>query len=374
VIEQEAKILIVDDDPTNLNILVDYLYQLGYRVLIAPDGEQALRQIEHVLPDLILLDVMMPGLDGFEICRRLKARESTRDIPIIFMTALSDPDDKIEGFMAGGVDYITKPFHHKEVSMRVKTHVTLRRLQQELQQKNQRLQEVNASKDKFFSIVAHDLRSPLGALRELPGIILGNIENYSREDLVALIMAQRDATQNVYALMENLLTWARIQRGHIEFLPQSLELEPLVTQNIELLRLNAQQKQIALHNRVPSVLRVHADYHILNAILRNLISNAIKFTKAQGMITVSATPIDPLVTVSVADTGIGIAPEQISKIFRIDTKFKRRGTAGEQGTGLGLILCQEFVEKHQGTLNITSQPGQGTTVTFTLPRSLPPIT
>jgi signal transduction histidine kinase len=190
---------------------------------------------------------------------------------------------------------------------------------------------------------------------------------------VALIMAQRDATQNVYALMENLLTWARIQRGHVEFLPQSLELEPLVTQNIELLRLNAQQKQIALHNRVPPVLRVHADYHILNAILRNLISNAIKFTKVQGMITVSATPIDPLVTVSVADTGIGIAPEQISKIFRIDTKFKRRGTAGEQGTGLGLILCQEFVEQHQGTLNISSQPGQGTTVTFTLPRSLPSI-
>lgn len=374
MIAQEAKILIVDDDPANLNVLLDYLYQSGYKVLIAPDGEQALRQVEYVLPDLILLDVMMPGINGFETCRRLKARKDTRDIPVIFMTALSDPADKIEGFLAGGVDYVTKPFHHEEVSMRVKTHLTLRKLQQELQQKNQRLQEANASKDKFFSIVAHDLRSPLGALRELPGIILDNVESYDREDLVSLIMAQRDAAQNVFALMENLLTWARIQRGHIEYLPQSLELEPLVTQNIKLLHLNAQQKHLQLCNRVPSTLRVYADYHILNAILRNLITNAIKFTHALGTVTISAKQMETMVAISVADTGIGIAPEDVSKMFRIDTKFKRRGTAGEQGTGLGLILCREFVEKHQGTITVESCPDQGTTVTFTLPLSLPSIT
>lgn len=367
--EERAKILIVDDDPTNLNMLLDYLYQSGYKVLIAPDGEQALRQIDHLLPDLILLDIMMPGIDGFETCRRLKAQEKTRDIPVIFITALSDTTDKIEGFTVGGVDYITKPFQYEEVSIRIQTHLMLRQLQQELQQQNQRLQEVNASKDKFFSIIAHDLRSPISALRELPGIILEHIENYSREDLIRLIMAQRDAAQNLFTLLDNLLTWANIQREQIDYIPQIIQLNELVAQNINLLLLNAENKQITLQNNVPESLSVYADYHMLNTILRNLITNAIKFTEAHGKIVVSAQQLDTMVSISVSDNGIGIAREDLSKIFRIDTKFKRRGTADEQGTGLGLILCQEFVKKHKGQITIISQLDQGTTVTFTLPAS-----
>jgi len=365
--EEQVKILIVDDDADNLNVLLDCLHRSGYRVLIAPNGEQALQQVEYIIPDLILLDVMMPGIDGFETCRRLKSREETRDIPVIFMTALSDVTDKIHGFTVGGVDYITKPIQHEEVSIRVKTHVTLRKLQHDLRQQNQQFQEANASKDKFFSILAHDMRGPLAALRELPDIVLENVDQYTRDDLVNLMMAQREAAGNLYALLENLLTWARIQRGYIELLPQPLRLDHLIEQNIALLVLNAQQKQIAVHNTITTPLSVFADYYIVNTILRNLLSNAIKFTEAGGTIALSAKQVDRLVEIRIRDSGIGMTAEQIAQVFRIDAKFKRRGTAGEQGTGLGLILCHEFIKKHGGTISISSRPSQGTTLSFTLP-------
>ena len=369
--KQQAKILIVDNDPTNLNVLLDYLHHLGYKVLIAPDGEQALRQVEHILPDLILLDVMMPGIDGFETCRRLKAQELTRDIPVIFMTALSDTEDKLKGFDVGGVDYITKPFQHKEVSVRVKTHLMLRQLQQKLQQQNTHLQAANASKDTFFSIIAHDLRGPLGALRELPEIILERVESYSREELTQMIMAQRDAAKHVFDLLDNLLTWTRIQRGQIEYCPQMMNLAPLVTQNIDLLLPSAQRKHITLTSAVAGHLQVHADYHMTNTVIRNIIFNAIKFTEEYGEITVASASRESLVEVSIMDTGIGIAAEHLPKLFRIDAKFKRSGTAHEKGTGLGLILCKEFVEQQGGRIWMESEVDKGTTVRFTLPTHKP---
>lgn len=365
--DQQVKILVVDDDPTNLSVLLAYLNDIGYKVLIAPNGEQALVQLNHVLPDVILLDIMMPGIDGFETCRRIKAQERTRHIPVIFMTALSDSASKIQGFRVGGVDYITKPFQHEEVLVRVNTHVMLQRLQHNLVQQNRALQDANASKDKFFSIIAHDLRSPLGALRDLPDVLLDNVEQYSREALVEFLIKQRDAANNLFKLLENLLTWARIQQGRIDHHPQTFQVEHLVNQNIELLRLNVQQKHLVVHNAVPISLRVHVDYHILNTILRNLLSNAVKFTHPGGTITVSAAPTDDMAAISVSDSGIGMTADQIAKACRIDAKFKRRGTANEQGTGLGLILCQEFVKQYGGCLSIESAVNQGTTVTITLP-------
>lgn len=157
---QQASILIVDDQPVNLGILVECLKAAGFKTLVAANGEWALQQIDQIQPDLILLDVMMPGIDGFETCRRLKANATTREIPIIFMTALADLGDKVKGFEVGGVDYITKPFQQEEVLARVRTHVTI------VAQRRQ-LEELNTRKDQFFSLIAHDLRSPVSSLRGL---------------------------------------------------------------------------------------------------------------------------------------------------------------------------------------------------------------
>ncbi len=152
--DEQATILVVDDNPTNLRVLVDYLGEIGYRTLVANSGERALTQLERVQPDLILLDVMMPGIDGFETCRRIKAAPAAADIPIIFMTALSETQHKLDGFQAGAVDYVTKPFQQEEMSARISTHLMIQRQRRELER-------VNAAKDVFISVIGHDLRSPI---------------------------------------------------------------------------------------------------------------------------------------------------------------------------------------------------------------------
>ena len=396
----KATLLVVDDNATNLNMLLDYFHDVGYKVLIASNGEQALQQVQHVSPDLILLDVMMPGIDGFETCQRLKDQEKTKDIPVIFMTALTETVEKVRGFAVGGVDYITKPLQYEEVLARVNAHLTIRKLQQELQKKNEDLEKytillanrnvqlheknfeldeknaqlkaLNADKDKFFSIIAHDLRNPLGALRELPQIIVENIETYTRDELLRLILLQRDAAKNLFALLENLLTWSRIQRGMIEFNPQQISLENVIARNIALMQSQAEQKQITLTNLVQENIPILADYNMIDTVIRNLMSNALKFTREGGSIQVSAAHTDEFAEVAVADTGIGIKEQYIAKLFRIDEQYRRIGTANEKGTGLGLILCKEFVEKHGGHLWVESEIGKGSTFRFTLSKKLEP--
>ncbi len=393
---EKHTILVVDDNVTNLNILLDYLNELSYKVLIAANGEQALQQLQHIHPDVILLDVMMPGIDGFETCRRLKANEATQDIPVIFMTALTDTVDKIRGFAVGGVDYITKPFQHEEVLARLNAHLMIRKLQQELQQKNRDLEQyadilskkntelasknaeldeknaqlntLNADKDLFFSIIAHDLRNPISALRELPQIIIENLDTYNQDDLRRMISMLRDAAKNLFELLENLLTWSRIQRGMIERNPQPINIQEFVDRNIALLSANAFSKKITVNNAITIRAVVNVDYKMIDTVLRNLLSNAIKFTGEGGTIEFTAVEQGNFVLVAITDTGIGIGEKYLSKLFRIDEQYRRAGTANERGTGLGLILCKEFVERNGGRIWVESEAGKGSTFTFTLPK------
>ena len=396
VTTEKSTILVVDDNVTNLNILLDYLNELSYKVLIAANGEQALQQLQHIHPDVILLDVMMPGIDGFETCLRLKANSETRDIPVIFMTALTDTVDKVRGFAVGGVDYITKPFQHEEVLARLKAHVTIRKLQQELQQKNHDLEEyadilakkndelasknaeldekntqlkaLNADKDLFFSIIAHDLRNPISALRELPQIIIENLDTYNQDDLRRMISLQRDAAKNLFELLENLLTWSRIQRGSIDYQPQPINIQEFVDRNIALLSANAFSKKMTLTNAITASAAVYVDYKMIDTVLRNLLSNAIKFTSEGGTIRVTAAEEERHIRVAITDNGIGIGEKYLPKLFRIEEQYRRTGTANERGTGLGLILCKEFVERNGGRIWVESQEGKGSTFTFTLPK------
>ena len=223
-------VLVVDDNPTNLQVLLESLKQTGSKILVARSGESAIQQAEYGKPDLILLDVMMPGMDGFETCRRLKTRDAFKEIPVIFMTALTETADKIKGFQAGGVDYVTKPLQHEEVLARVATHLTMRRLQQQLQEqhlllqeKHAQLQAINASKDKFFSIISHDLRSPLSAVLVGLRMLTDPESGLSGEDKEDVIRDARDTTERLYDLLENLLVWSRIQRGLMEFAPRPLD-------------------------------------------------------------------------------------------------------------------------------------------------------
>lgn len=357
----DSTILVVDDNPENLSVLFTALTDIGFTVLTKRDGESALKLAKRKQPDLILLDILMPGIDGFETCRRLKENDDTKDIPVIFMSAVADTVDKVKGFELGAVDYITKPFQYEEVLARVKAHLTI------VHQRRQ-LQELNASKDKFFSIIAHDLRSPFSVLQVLIELTLEDIADSGQTKLERTMETLKTSTDQLYALVENLLTWARIQRGVMGYHPRRIDVREVVARNVALLTPKAEQKQITLRNMIKEKIVVLVDANMIEAIIRNLLSNALKFTDAGGSVEVSAIFDDHDVTVSVSDTGIGIDEEHILKLFQIDTKYKRPGTAQEKGTGMGLVLCKEFVEQHSGKIWVESEVGKGSTFKFTLPR------
>jgi two-component system sensor histidine kinase/response regulator len=243
----------------------------------------------------------------------------------------------------------------------------LRRAKERTETANVQLQKLNASKDTFFSIIAHDLRGPLSSLHELTQHIEENLDSYDTEELKELIVLQKNSAETLYKLLENLLTWSRVQRGALTYQPQPINICWFIARNVELLTLPARKKQITLQNLVTEELFVYADFNMVDTVVRNLISNAIKFTHPGGSVTISAQQGEQFIEIAVADTGIGIEEEHLSELFRIDVRYKRTGTDMEEGTGLGLILCKEFIEKHGCEIWVESQVGKGTTFRFSLP-------
>ena len=637
---QHSTILVVSDNPLRLGSFADYLRLRGFTVLIINKAGDVLKTAVEEKPDMIILDIFLPGVDSFETCRRLKEGDDTHDIPVMFMSALTETIDKVKGFEAGGVDYITRPFHHEEVLARMTAHLRIRslqkslqenntRLEQEIQQrkqteealreseerfkvlaestfegvivhdkglildvnhvmedmfnyqrselignnaldlmmaefregilsnirteyenlteaegirkdgtvfpvelqakalpyqgrsvrvaairdvtwrkqaenallesqryirniiessldmiitvdhkrcivefnnaaqqvfgyspeevigkeinmlyahpeesslvhrmmleqgqlvwevvnkrkngeefpcllsastlydvhgevvgymgvsrditerkkaqeellaahnelkeKNEQLRELNASKDKFFSIISHDMKNPFTILLGFSELLALNIDRYDEDRVKSLVKRIYSAAQKLYALLENLLTWAKIQRGMMECSPACINLRTIIQENIDLFTPQAEKKQITLFNDIQEDASAYADVSMVKTILRNLISNGLKFTSSDGSVRISSTEHDEhFIELSVSDTGIGISEDILSQLLRIDTQYTRVGTAGEEGTGLGLILCKELVEQNRGEIWVESKVGKGTTFRFTLPKT-----
>jgi len=360
-------ILLVDDIPKNLQLLGSFLSEeLNAELSFATSGKEALDVVNHAMPDLILLDIMMPGMDGYEVCRILQSDDSTSLIPVIFLTAKVETEDIVKGFQTGAVDYITKPFNKHELIARVKTHLKIKQLQDDLRAAIQ-------TKDKFFSIIAHDLKGPIGSFLQFTQM-LATPARMSDEGKERLIASMQETSKTTYNLLENLLYWSRAQTGRLQLEPQEISVHKLVQENFELLRSQSETKKIKLINKCGKKTKVIADENTLRTVLRNLLSNAIKYTASKGKVTVSDTTTEgkngeSRVTLSVTDTGIGIPEKKINTLFRIDESYSTPGTADEQGTGLGLIVCKEFVEKNRGILSAESREGEGTTFRVTLPTS-----
>ena len=357
---ESSNILIVDDNPTNLRVLVEYLRSTGYKTLVATGGDQAIRQLEHHTPDLILLDVMMPGIDGFETCRLIREKPNTADTPIIFMTALSDMESKVSGFKAGAVDYVTKPFQLEEVSVRIHTHLTIQRQKRELR-------ELNATKDKFFSIIAHDLRGPFSGLLGFSQIFAHPNRELSQAQRNRFGALLHDSARNMYELLENLLAWARLEKNSLNISPVQMNLYDVTEKAIALLSHNADSKKIQLSNTIAADMEVYADPNAVSTILRNLITNAIKFTEPDGQIVVAATFENNVTQVSVSDNGIGMKEETSQQVFQSEFPLSTTGTREEIGTGLGLLISRELSALSGGEIWVESEEGQGSTFFFTLP-------
>ncbi|MCA9933248.1 MAG: hybrid sensor histidine kinase/response regulator [Ardenticatenaceae bacterium] len=361
-------ILIVDDNPTNIGVLAEYLEDQGFVILVARDGESGIKKAEYAKPDLILLDVMMPGTDGFETCQELKKNDVTRDIPVIFMTALNGIEHKVKGFKVGAVDYVTKPLHQEEVLARVTAHLRIQALTTQLKQANTELQKLNADKDKFLSILAHDLRGPFLPLLGSAELLSKRINQLDQDKIVEMGTSIYDSAQRVMGLLNNLLQWGRLQMDRADFRPRHLEVTRLIQQNIFLVSTNAHAKEITLHEDIAPDLPVYADANMLHFVLRNLLTNAIKFTPVGGCITVTAVPHPPSqISITVKDTGVGMSQAVVQNLFQIGYHHSTVGTHNETGTGLGLLLCEEMVKRNGGEIWVESEESVGTAVTFTLP-------
>lgn len=262
---------------------------------------------------------------------------------------LKCPNGKIIGSLSSGED----------ITQRRQAEITAEKYMSELK-------ELNAQKDKLFSILSHDLRSPFTGLLGLSDILINEIDELKKEEIKSYITSIKEISDNLYAHLGNLLEWSRLQRGKVEFSPQKLALGETVEKIIKLLHPNVQKKEIQLVIEIDESIYVRADPYMINSVLQNLLSNAIKFTHEKGTIKIGAKRTDPFVEIYVDDSGVGMSDEEMDKVFRVDSSYTTKGTSGEVGTGLGLVICKEMIEKHGGTINIESQKGMGSSFKFTL--------
>lgn len=373
-LENQWKVLVVDDTPTNISVLFDTLEREGFKVLVASSGESAIQRAKFAHPDIILLDVMMPGIDGFETCERLKADEDTAGIPVIFMTALTETLDKVRGFQLGAVDYITKPFQVEEVLVRLDSHLLIQKQKKELQELNEKLAETNRSKDKFFSILSHDLKNVFMYIPQLSRLLFESHDKLSKEEIGEVAKRLYEDSKNTQSLFENLLQWSRLETNTIKYDPEEIDLAAVVKKTVKMMTHHAERKNITISAEGTQQIFVYADNNMLSAVLRNLVSNALKFTPSDGSISIAAEANEHMAEISVSDTGVGISEEDQQRLFRIDVNHSTRGTNDEQGTGIGLILCKEFIEKHGGKISVESEVKKGTTFHFTIPLKKPELT
>ncbi|MBS3807136.1 MAG: hybrid sensor histidine kinase/response regulator [Bacteroidales bacterium] len=363
---EEAKILLVDDSVQNLRLLGNMLREKSYQIALAQNGKEGLQLAAKILPDLILLDIMMPELDGYEVCKQLKEDENTRHIPVIFLTAKTSNNDIVNGFQIGGVDYITKPFNKEELFMRIKTHLELKQAHDKISRQAESLRELNATKDKMFSVISHDLRAPLGGIKSMLDLMY---EDQSAEKKISpqSLNSLKNAADQTYNLLENLLYWSRSQRGKLVNNPEMINIYELVVENMELLQTMSENKKLEVKNQVDTQAEAWADRNMVKTVLRNLIINAIKFTREKGQITITSEYKDGLLEVSVGDNGVGIQKQNLEKILNMKEYYTTFGTKREKGSGLGLNLCIDFIRRNNGELYIDSDYGKGSTFTFTLP-------
>lgn len=364
----EYKILIVDDVMSNVLLLKVLLTNEKFAIATASNGRQALEQVEKENPDLVLLDVMMPDMSGFEVAQHLKSNPNTADIPIIFLTALNSTADIVKGFQVGANDFISKPFNKEELIIRVTHQISLVAAKRLILSKTEELQRTIAGRDKLYSVIAHDLRSPMGSIKMVLNMLILNLpsEKIGAEMYELLTMANQ-TTEDVFSFLDNLLKWTKSQIGKLNVVYQDVDLVEVTDGVIEIFSMVASLKKIRIREMKPEKMMVNADIDMLKTVVRNLLSNAIKFSKENSEVLVKMEEVDGMAVVSVQDHGCGISEEGQKKLLHTDTHFSTFGTNNEEGSGLGLLLCKDFVVKNGGKLWFTSKEGEGSIFSFSIP-------
>lgn len=369
---EDFTILAVDDIATNIMLLKAVLSRAKYKIVTASGGIEALEKVAAVNPDLILLDIMMPDLDGYEVLKRLKADPAHDDIPVIFLTALHNPEDIVKGFKYGASDYISKPFNHEELITRVTHHIYLAAAQRTILQQRDELQATVEARDKMYSVIAHDLRSPIGTLKMVFNMLSINITaDQVGEDNYEMISMGNNITESTFMLLDNLLKWTKSQIGRMNTVFQEVDISEVVLFASKMSDLVAQVKNVEVEYEIPGPIKVHCDVDMVKTIMRNLMSNAIKYSQEGGRIVISIRETPTHAEISVRDFGIGIKEEDIPKLLNPEIHHTTYGTRNEEGSGLGLQLVQDLTRRNGGSLTVESKEGEGSTFTFSIAKDQP---
>jgi two-component system sensor histidine kinase/response regulator len=356
---KNARILIVDDFVSNIQVLASMLSAHGYEIEFSTSGVEALDWLNQEKFDLVLLDIMMPEMDGYEVCTKLKKNPETKDIPVIFITAKTDQDSIKKGFQVGAVDYILKPYHESELIERVKTHLTIQKQKKELIISNQ-------AKDRLFSIIGHDLNNPMSNIYGFIKLIHDNYDQLDDEKKKKYIGFIYESSKQNIELLGELLEWSRTQTKTKPIKPILFSVSKVIKEATNAVINDAIQKNILINEELEFEDDILADFNMIKTVIRNLIGNAIKFTESGGSITISSSIENNIVQINVKDTGVGIPKDKIDQLFSIENKLSTPGTNNEKGTGLGLLLCKEFIDQHNGKIWAESEPNIGSTFSFTL--------
>jgi signal transduction histidine kinase len=357
-------ILVVDDSPVNLRLLAQILSARGYKVRPVPGGQLALEAALAAPPDLILLDVNMPDLNGYEVCARLKAEPRTHDVPVLFISALDDVDSKVKAFTAGGVDYITKPFQVEEVAARVRTHLALRNLQKQLQTANADLQTRNAELDAFAHTVAHDLKNALNTIMGHAELLDEDLRTQPKEALAPSVRLISRMGHKMNNIIEELMLLAGVRSQPITLTP--LDMAAIVAEALERLEymLHEAQAEVIAPSHWPIALGYGP---WVEEVWVNYLSNAVKYGGRPPRVELGSTlEADGLVRFWVRDNGAGLSPEDQARLF---AQFERLENARATGHGLGLSIVKRIVDRLNGRVSVVSQPGQGSEFSFSLPTS-----
>lgn len=363
----DYKILIVDDVVSNVLLLKILLTNEKFQVCTASNGKMCIEMAKSEHPDLILLDVMMPDLNGFDTAVILKKDPETQEIPIIFLTALNNPSDLVKGFQVGANDFLTKPFNKEELIMRVMHQIQLVAAKRIIIRQNEELKRTISNRDKMYSVIAHDLRSPMASIRMVLNLAVNVVsKDIVGEEIFGLLDNANRESEETHDLLDNLLKWTKSQTGRLSVVYQELDLDDIVPGVVDIFRMIAEMKKIEL-KYIPAdeKLIVHADNDMIKTIIRNFLSNAVKFTPEGKSVEVFYKREGDFARISVRDHGVGIEPDRVEAIFH--TGETTYGTGGEEGSGLGLQLCQDFARKNGGDARVESTLGEGSTFSFTIP-------
>lgn len=365
--ENEKRILIVDDTQENIDVLKKTLEKKGYSISIAPSGEVALKIAPKVLPDLILLDVMMPGLNGYETCEKMKTMSGLIDIPVIFVTGKTAIEDIVNGFKVGGVDYVTKPFNHEEVLSRVNAHIELLHAKRKIKQQNEELEKLNSLKNKFLGVASHDLRGALSSIIGYLDLLLSEVLELSEKDKKSFIAQMKDNADRMLEKINNLLDVPSIEKGEINLVMQKNRLIPLIEQLIANQAHLARARKIKIEKAIEEIEPILFDSQRINQVLNCLFSNAINISKENSKILFSLKKLNDRLKIGIGDSGPGFSSEEEEKFFNGKPASISDCINSNKKTGFSLFITGKIIEAHKGQIKSETSPDGIHWVTFTLP-------